>query len=101
MFYIIERAVTQTDTLICLVKFVGNGASMVAQMVNNLPIMQETWLLSPAQEDPLKKGMATHSHTTHSCVATHTRILQYSCLENFMDRGAWWATVHGVAKSWT
>ena len=27
--------------------------------------------------------------------------LQYSCLENLTDRGAWWATVHGVAKSWT
>ena len=27
--------------------------------------------------------------------------LQYSCLENSMDRGAWWATVHGVIKSWT
>ena len=27
--------------------------------------------------------------------------LQYYCLENSMDRGAWWATVHGVAKSWT
>ena len=27
--------------------------------------------------------------------------LQYSCLENPMDRGAWQATVHGVAKSWT
>ena len=27
--------------------------------------------------------------------------LQYSGLENPMDRGAWWATVHGVAKSWT
>ena len=27
--------------------------------------------------------------------------LQYSCLENPTDRGAWWATVHGVAKSWT
>ena len=27
--------------------------------------------------------------------------LQYSCLENFMDRGAWQATVLGVAKSWT
>ena len=27
--------------------------------------------------------------------------LQYSCLENSMDRGAWWATVHGIAKSWT
>ena len=27
--------------------------------------------------------------------------LQYSCLENLMDRGTWWAPVHGVAKSWT
>ena len=27
--------------------------------------------------------------------------LQYSCLENHMHRGAWWATVHGIAKSWT
>ena len=27
--------------------------------------------------------------------------LQYSCLENPMDRRAWWATVHSVAKSWT
>ena len=26
---------------------------------------------------------------------------QYSCLENSMDRGAWWATVHGIAKNWT
>ena len=28
-------------------------------------------------------------------------LLQYSCLENPMDRGAWQATIHGVAKSWT
>ena len=27
--------------------------------------------------------------------------LQYSCLENPMDGGVWWAAVHGVAKSWT
>ena len=27
--------------------------------------------------------------------------LQYSCLENSMGRGTWWATVHGVTKSWT
>ena len=27
--------------------------------------------------------------------------LEYSCLENPMDRGTWWATVHGIAKSWT
>ena len=27
--------------------------------------------------------------------------LQYSCLKNPIDRGPWWGTVHGVAKSWT
>ena len=31
----------------------------------------------------------------------HGKPLQYSCLENPMDRGAWWTIVHGVAKSWT
>ena len=31
----------------------------------------------------------------------HDNPFQYSCLENSMDRGAWWATVHGVAKSQT
>ena len=31
----------------------------------------------------------------------HDNRLQYSCLENSMDRGAWWATVHRVTKSWT
>ena len=41
-------------------------------------------VISLGQEDTLKKGMAP---------------LQYSCLENSMDRGAWWATVHGVAES--
>ena len=31
----------------------------------------------------------------------HGNPLQYSFLENSMDRGAWWATAHGFAKSWT
>ena len=30
----------------------------------------------------------------------HANPLQYSCPENSMDRGTWWATVHGFAKSW-
>ena len=34
---------------------------MVAQMVKNLPAMQEAWVLSLGWEDPLEKGMATHS----------------------------------------
>ena len=37
------------------------GASLVAQMVKNLPAMQETWVWSLSQEDPLEKEMATHS----------------------------------------
>ena len=37
-------------------------ASLVAQMVKNLPAMQETWVQSLGQEDPLEKGMATHSN---------------------------------------
>ena len=56
-------------------------------MVKNLPAMQETWVPSLVQEDPLEKEMATH----------------YSILawKNSVDRGSWWVTVHGVAKSWT
>ena len=59
----------------------------VAHIVKNLLAIQETQVRSQGQEDSLEKGMATQ--------------LQYSCLENPMDRGAWWATVHGFAKKWT
>ena len=38
-------------------------ASLVAQMVKNLPAMQETWVQSLGQKDPLEKGMATQSST--------------------------------------
>ena len=37
------------------------GASLVAQRVQNLPAMQETWVWSLGQEDPLEKGIATYS----------------------------------------
>ena len=59
--------------------------SLVAQMVKQLPAMQETWIPFLGWEDLLEKGMATHS----------------SILENPRDRKAWRATVHGVAKSQT
>ena len=55
-------------------------------MVKNLAAVQETWIQSPCWEDPLEEGMATHSG-----------ILAWRIL---IDRGAWQATVHGVAKSW-
>ena len=54
-------------------------------VVKNLPAKQETPVRSLGWEDPLEKGMA----------------LQYSCLENPVDKGAWRATVHGVTKSQT
>ena len=58
-----------------------------SKMVKNPSAIQETWVLSLGWEDPLEKGTGYP--------------LQYSCLENPMDRGAWWATVHGSTKSWT
>ena len=39
----------------------ASNASLVAQLVKNLPAMQETWVWSLGWEDPLEKGMATHS----------------------------------------
>ena len=56
----------------------------MTQLVKNLPAMQETWVRSLGQEDPLEEGMATH----FSILAWRIP----------MDRGAWQATVHGVAK---
>ena len=60
------------------------GASLVAQLVNNLPEMQETPIQFPGWEDPLEEGMATHS----SIIAWRIP----------MDRGAWQATVHGCKE---
>ena len=60
-------------------------AFLVTQTVKNLPAMQETQVQSLRRSPGGGDGNP----------------LQYSCLENPMDKGAWWATVHGVVKSWT
>ena len=59
-------------------------ASLVAQMIKNLPAIQETSV------DPWVGKIPGEGNGNP---------LQYSCLENPMDRGAWWAIVHGVAES--
>ena len=59
----------------------------MAQIVKNLPAMWETWVQSLGWEDPLEKGMATHSSILAGRIP--------------MDRGAWRATVRGVGKSQT
>ena len=67
--------------------FMSSGASLVAQMVKNLPAMQETWVPSLGWEDPLEEGMETHS--------------SFLAWRIPMDRRSWWATVHEVTKSRT
>ena len=62
-------------------------ASLVAQLVKNLPAMLETWVQSLGWEDPLEEVMANHSNILAWRIPT--------------DRGAWRAIVHGVTKSWT
>ena len=62
-------------------------ASFVAQKVKHLPAKQETQVRSLGQEDSPGEGNGNP--------------LQYSCLENSMDREAWQTTVHKVAKSQT
>ena len=62
-------------------------ASLAAQTVKNLLAMQDTWVRSLGWDNPLEESMTTHSS-----------ILAWRIL---MDRGAWRATVRGVAKSWT
>ena len=66
--------------------FAFSWASLVAQRLKHLPVMWETRVRSLGREDALEKEMAIHP---------------FSCLENPMDREAWWTTVPGVTKSQT
>ena len=61
--------------------------SLVAQTVKRLSTMQETWVQSLGWKDPLEEGMVTHSRNVAWRIP--------------MDRGAWWAIVQGVTRSWT
>ena len=68
----------------------GGGASQVALVVKKLPANA-----GDIRDAGLIPGMG------RSLGGGHGNPLQYSCLENPMDRGAWQATVYGVAKSQT
>ena len=67
-----------------------NWASQVVLVVKNLPANA-----GDIQDMSLIPGLG------RSPSGGHANPLQYSCLENPMDRRAWWAIVHGVTKSWT
>ena len=70
-----------------LESIVETGSYFVAQMVKNLLANSGDWGLIPG--------------SGRSPGERHGNPFLYSCLENSMDRGAWQATVHGVAKSQT
>ena len=62
-------------------------ASLMAQMVKKLHAVCEIWVQSLGREDPLEKGMATHSRILAGIILLH--------------KGAWRATVHEITKSQT
>ena len=72
---------------VCIYIYTHIWVSLIAETVKNLPVMWETSVQSLSWEDPLEVGMATYS----SILAWRIR----------MERGAWWATVHGVTQSQT
>ena len=61
----------------------SSWASLVAKIVKNLPAVQGLGLITGSGRSPGEGNGYP---------------LQYSCLENSMDRGAWWVTVHEVAE---
>ena len=68
---------------------IAHEAFLVAQMVKNLPAMPGDLGLIPGSGRYPGEGNGNPNP------------LPYSCLENPLDRGTWWVTVHGVTKSWT
>ena len=76
-----------SNVLLCFFKFLRFWTSLVAQIVKTPP--------ANAGDAGSVPGLG------RSPGEGNGNPLQYSCLENPMDREAWWATVHGVTKSWT
>ena len=71
--------------------YTGQWASQVALVVKNLP----------AKAGDIKDMDSIPRSGRSPGEGGHSNPLQYSCLESPMDRGAWWATIHRVAKSRT
>ena len=84
---ILDSAFLVLKHLSLVLPLASSSGSEMTLAVKNLFAMQEAQVRSLAQEDSPGEG--------------NGYLLQYSCLENPMDRGAWWAIVHEVSKSQT
>ena len=65
-------------------------------MENNLKKNMFIYNLPAMQIDP-----SSISGSERSLGEGNSNPLQYSCLENSIDRGVWWAVIHGITKNWT
>ena len=85
-----QKSRTQLSDFTYLLTYSEGRASQVALVVKNC---------LPMQVEVRNVGLIPGSGRSPG--RGHGNPLQYSCLENPIDRVAWWATVHRVAKSWT
>ena len=121
-----QDRLTGENKTILITHIHGKGASLVAQLVKNLPAMQQTlvpflvgkfpwrrdsppatvFLGFPGGSDSKRIHLQCRKPGFDTWVEKIPwrrawQSLQYSCLENFIDGGAWWPTFHGVTKSQT
>ena len=79
-----------------------NEPCVHVQLLSRVQLFVTRW--TTAHQDPLFMGFSRQEYWSGVPFLSPGDLpnpLQYSCLKNPMDGGAWWATVHWVAKSWT
>ena len=107
-----ERVMGGHNFLFLFIKFSDLGMSYFRRKTRILPQKHSNWEVCTQMLNVCKTSIIheedkfprTHNFLTLTTVLYgegNGNPLQYSCLENPMDRGAWWAAVRGVARSWT
>ena len=87
---VLVSSVQQSESILYIYIYTHIGASLLAPVVKNPPAKAED-----------VRDVSSIPGLRSSPGGGHGNPLQYSCLENSMDRGAWWAIVRGVTKSQT
>ena len=100
-----KEMVTHSSTLAWKVPWMekpGRLQSMGSQRAGHNRVTSLSFFLSDGKETSCSAGdLGSIPGSVRSSGVGNGYPLQYSCLENSVDRGAWWATIHGVPKSWT
>ena len=95
-----QSYLTLSDPMDCsLPGFSVHGISLIFEMIFHYRFLQDTEYSSLCYMD-LGRLSILYIYSSVYFGEGKGNPLQYSCLENPMDGGAWWVAVHGVAKSW-